>query len=238
MKAMILAAGLGTRLGTLTAAKPKALVEVAGKPLLQHCIDNLIAQGFNYFVINVHHFASQVVQYLESHHFDAQIFISDESDLLLDTGGGILHAKEILKGEEPFLVHNVDILSNINLADLYSLHCKSNSLSTLAVSKRNSSRVFLFNNAMKLVGWRNIVSGEEKISILEEAYNPFSFSGIHVLSPRFFDVVSRVGAFSIVDAYLDLCKGNEIHGVDYTGFRILDVGKPESIDKAEAFFRG
>ena len=155
MKAMILAAGLGTRLEHHTLERPKALVEVNGKPLLAYVIEKLIASNFRHIVINVHHFAEQIIEYIQRNNFDARIEFSDETNRLLNTGGGILKAKPFLDGDEPFLVHNVDILSDIDLLKLADYHNATNSFATLAVGKRNSSRQFLFDSTMKLAGWRN-----------------------------------------------------------------------------------
>jgi len=165
MKAMILAAGLGTRLGHHTLHRPKALVEVNGKPLLAHVVEKLVAAGVSEIVVNVHHFARKIVDYLASHDFGVRIFTSDETDLLLDTGGGIVRARHLLDGNEPFLVHNVDILSDIDIKGLAEHHRTHNALATLAVGQRKSSRYFLFDRYMKLAGWRNTLSGEEIVAV-------------------------------------------------------------------------
>ncbi|HOA10001.1 MAG TPA: nucleotidyltransferase family protein [Tenuifilaceae bacterium] len=235
MKAMILAAGYGTRLLPLTQNKPKALIEVGGKPLLEHCIENLINFGFNEIVINTHYFASQVISFLNSKTFDANIFISDETERLLDTGGGIFKARQFLDGNEPFLVHNVDIISNIDLAELYNIHGQADILATLAVNQRDSSRVFLFNNDMQLAGWRNMVTGKVIISNFSPQLTAYAFCGIHVISPRIFSAIKATGVFSIVDIYLNLCKDYRIQGVNLPNNFILDVGNPDSIAIAESF---
>jgi len=236
MKAMILAAGLGTRLMPLTADKPKALVEVGGKSLLEHCIDNLISQGFNHIVINVHHFAPMIYEFIANRRFDASIFISDESERLLDTGGGIIHARQFLDGDEPFLVHNVDIITDINLKQLYNVQNNSQSLATLAISRRESSRVFLFDEDMQLAGWRNMLTGKSIFpNTHKTSFNAYAFSGIHVISPTIFNLVTSKGVFSIVDAYLNLCKDNIITGFDLPNNFILDVGKPDSLQLAEEY---
>lgn len=236
MKAMILAAGLGTRLMPLTADKPKALVEVGGKTLLEHCIENLASQGFNHIVINVHHYAPMIYEFIASHRFDASIFISDESERLLDTGGGIIHARQFLDGDEPFLVHNVDIITDINLKQLYNFQNTIQPLATLAISRRESSRVFLFDEDMQLAGWRNMLTGKSIFpNTHKTSFNAYAFSGIHILSPRIFDLINTKGVFSIVDAYLNLCKENKIIGVDLPDNFILDVGKPDSLVMAEEF---
>ncbi|MCB8964475.1 MAG: nucleotidyltransferase family protein [Bacteroidales bacterium] len=237
MKAMILAAGLGTRLMPLTADKPKALVEVGGKTLLEHCINNLISQGFDHIVVNVHHFAPMIYHFLSQHSFNASIYISDESDRLLDTGGGIIHARPFLDGDEPFLVHNVDIISDINLQALLRAHTINNALATLAVSSRESSRVFLFDSDMRLSGWRNMLTGKSIIPNEQSVtLNAHAFAGIHVLSPLFFQLTTAQGAFSIVDQYLNLCVDNRIYGVKFDNNYIIDVGKPNSLKRVEEYF--
>ena len=162
MKAMIFAAGLGTRLRPLTDTMPKALVPVCGNPLLYHVITKLKAAGYTELVINVHHFAGQIREYLATHDFGLSISVSDESDLLLETGGGIAHAKDLLlPTDEPFLIHNVDILSNLDIPWLRS-QTRPEALSTLLVSERETSRYLLFDDAMRLVGWTNVTTGEVK----------------------------------------------------------------------------
>ena len=236
MKAMILAAGLGTRLMPLTADKPKALVEIGCKTLLEYCIDNLISQGFNHTVINVHHFASMICEFLSEKKFNASIYISDESDRLLDTGGGIIHARQFLDGDEPFLVHNVDIISDINLKGFVEIHKTKDALATLAVSCRESSRVFLFDEDMLLSGWRNMLTGKSIFPNMHKTVlDAYAFAGIHVISPQIFELISTQGVFSIVDAYLNLCKDNRIVGVNLDENFILDVGKPDALKLAEDF---
>lgn len=233
---MILAAGLGTRLMPLTADKPKALVEIGGKTLLEYCIENLVSQGFNHIVINVHHFAPMIYDFLSQRKFNASIFVSDESDRLLDTGGGIIHARQFLDGEEPFLVHNVDIISDINLNELVETHKSKDALATLAVSRRESSRVFLFDEDMLLSGWRNMLTGKSIFPNMHKTVlDAYAFAGIHVISPQIFELISTQGVFSIVDAYLNLCQDNKIIGVNLSDNFILDVGKPNSLKEAEDF---
>jgi len=236
MKAMVLAAGLGTRLGELTNHKPKALVEVAGRPLLAHIIAKLVRSGFTDITVNVHHFAQQVIDFLSQNDFGASINISNETDQLLDTGGGILKAQSFLDGHEPFLVHNVDILSDIDLDKIMNSHKQSGALATLAVSNRVSTRKLLFDSAMKLRGWRNLTSGEEIIPSKPDGnLNEFAFSGIHVLNPQIFRAIKSRGKFSIIDTYLSLCANKDILGYDVSANFVLDVGKPDSISKAADF---
>jgi len=235
MRAMILAAGLGTRLLPLTADKPKALIEVNGKTLLEICINNLISFGFNHIVVNVHHHAQQVIDFLHNSRFNAQIDISDESERLLDTGGALVHARNMLDQGEPFLVHNVDIISNIDLHYLYQYHLNSSALASLAVSKREASRVFLFDEQMVLSGWRNMVTGKVIITNQSKTLTAYAFSGIHVISPEIFKHLPTKGEFSIVDAYLKLSKEFLIQGVDLSHSDIIDVGKPDTLELASQF---
>jgi NDP-sugar pyrophosphorylase family protein len=237
MKAMILAAGLGTRLKEYTIDKPKALVEVEGRPLIAYIIEKLVQHGFTSIVVNVHHFADQIVNYLNANNFGVTIQISDETEQLLDTGGAILKAKQFLDGDEPFLVHNVDILSNINLKSFMQYHVEHNSLATLAVGNRESTRKFLFNEQMQLVGWRNSLINKEIIAIETESdLNAFAFAGIHVISPHFFELVHTKGPFSIVDSYLSLCAKQRLMGFDTTQNFVLDIGKVPSLLLAKEYF--
>ncbi|HOK61388.1 MAG: nucleotidyltransferase family protein [Tenuifilum sp.] len=235
MRAMILAAGLGTRLLPLTADKPKALIEVNGKTLLEICINNLIGFGFNHIVVNVHHHAQQIIDFLRNSSFNAQIDISDETERLLDTGGALVHARSFLDQGEPFLVHNVDIISNIDLHYLYQYHLNSSALASLAVSKREASRVFLFNEQMVLSGWRNMVTGKVIITNPSKALTAYAFSGIHVISPEIFKQLPPKGEFSIVDAYLKLSKEFLIQGADLSHSDVIDVGKPDTLELASQF---
>ena len=163
MKAMIFAAGMGTRLKPLTDTMPKALVPINGKPMLEHIILKLKNSGFTQIVINIHHLGQQIIDFLaENNNFGIDIIISDERDYLMDTGGGIKKAKSFFTGKEPFLIHNVDIISNVDLKKLYEKHLETNPLATLLVSKRETSRYLLFNKENKLCGWRNLETGEVK----------------------------------------------------------------------------
>jgi N-acetyl-alpha-D-muramate 1-phosphate uridylyltransferase len=236
MKAMILAAGLGTRLKPYTTERPKALVEVEGRPLIAFILEKLVASGINEVVVNVHHFADMIEEYLAKNNFGIKIHISDERNRLLETGGGLLKAMPFLNGEESFLVHNVDILSDIDLRKLIEYHYQSEALATLAVGKRESSRHFLFNEAMQLIGWRNNLTGKEIITTKDiGCITPFAFAGIHVINPDFFRLVHSSGPFSIVDAYLSLCNNNLINGYNASNCFVVDVGKPNNIEKATEF---
>lgn len=235
MRAMILAAGLGTRLLPLTADKPKALIEVNGKTLLEICINNLIGFGFTQIVVNVHHHAQQIIDFMKNNSFNAQIDISDETERLLDTGGALVHARKFLDQGDPFLVHNVDIISNIDLHYLYQYHLNSGALASLAVSKREASRVFLFDEQMALSGWRNMVTGKVILTNPSKVLTAFAFSGIHVISPEIFKHLPPKGEFSIVDAYLKISKEFLIQGVDLSHSDVIDVGKPDSLKLASQF---
>ena len=238
MKAMILAAGLGTRLKEHTQDKPKALVEVEGRTLLAYVLEKLVEAGFNEVVVNVHHFADLIVEYIESRDFGIKIHISDESSRLLNTGGGILKAKHFLDGNEPFLVHNVDILSDINLKQLIDFHSQGDSLATLAVGDRKSSRKFLFDEQMRLSGWRNTIT--DKVIIPDSTrtnITEFAFAGIHVISPEIFNLIHTKGPFSIVDAYLSLCSKHSILGFDTTQNFVLDIGKVPSLEAAKEYLQ-
>src|SRR5690554_1992859 len=182
MKAMIFAAGLGTRLAPLTNDKPKALVEVGGKPMLEMQIENLKSYGVKYIVINIHHFADQIINFIKSKDFGIEIHFSDESDLLLDTGGGLKNVKKYFQKGDNFLVHNVDIYSDINLKDFYNYHITGNNLVTLAVKHRNSTKKLLFDENLQLCGWKSLSDGRKIISIEKPQYDEMAFSGIYVFN--------------------------------------------------------
>jgi len=235
MKAMIFAAGLGTRLKPLTDNKPKALVEINGKTLLELAIQKLVNQGFNDIIINVHHFSEMIKEFLlAKNNFNLNIQISDETDQLLDTGGGLKHASWFFDDGKPFLVYNVDIFTSLDLQKLYHQHISSKALATLAVRNRKTSRYFLFDNNLRLHGWENISSGEKKlITDQKENLKRLAFSGIQVLNPEIFKWINQTGKFSIVDVYLNLLSNHLIMGFDHSDTTWLDVGRPENIALAE-----
>ncbi len=239
MKAMIFAAGLGTRLKPITDTLPKALVPIAGKPLLEHVILKLKASGFDEILINIHHFPDQIIDFVrENHAFDIRIEISDERNMLLDTGGGVKKAAAFFDDNKPFLVHNVDILSNINLTELYNQHLRTNPLATLVVSSRNTFRYLLFADDMRLCGWINEKTAETKPADLRhpERYNKLAFSGIQVLSTQVFDFMdSYPDKFPIMDFYLQNCLKKNILGFEPSDYKMLDVGKLDVLDEAERF---
>jgi len=234
---MIFAAGLGTRLKPFTENHPKALAVVNNKPLLQRNIEYLKGYGINEFVINVHHFPDQIIAFLKEHNnFGCTIHLSDETDALLETGGGLKKASPFLKGNSPFLVMNVDMLTNLSVAKIIDYHHTHNAVATLAVTQRETSRYFLFNANNELCGWKNTKTGEVKIKKEETNLTPKAFSGIHIIEPALLDLIHQEGKFSMVDVYLDLCQSHTIIGFDHTSDILLDVGKPESIKQAEALF--
>lgn len=237
MKAMILAAGLGTRLKPFTNKHPKALAEVNGKTLLQRNIEYLLSYGIEEIIVNVHHFAQQIVDFINKNPgFKKIITFSDETDEVLETGGGLMRAEWFLKDSNPFVLMNVDVLTDMNLKEMIESHKQEDCLATLAVMERKTSRYLLFNDDDILCGWTNVKTGEKIIRREADHYHSKAFSGIHVLSPRIFSLITRTGKFSIVDAYLDLAQDHLIKGFDHTESRFCDAGKPESILRAEQLF--
>ena len=231
--AMILAAGLGTRLQALTKNKPKALVELNGKPLLQHCIENLIDKGFYYIVINVHHFGEQIIDFVEHHNFDAEIQISDERDLLMDTGGGIVKATPIFKNSKAVLVHNVDIISNVNLYEMSQEFIASSDDAWLLTQDRDTNRKLLFNTENQLIGWKN--KAEENYKWVYDSfgqYQEMAFSGLHFFRSDLF-ANFEVKPQSVIDLYLKLAKTNRIISKPIQPDYWFDLGKPEQLERAE-----
>jgi len=234
---MIFAAGLGTRLKPFTLNAPKAMAPVNGKPLIQKCIEYLGSQGFDSFVVNVHHFADQIVNFIKDNNgFGYEVQISDETDNVLETGGGLLKARPLLENAEHFLVMNVDILTDLDLSEMCTLHTEQNALATLGLSDRQSSRGLLFNKDNTLCGWLNKKTDELKLVHECGPLCDFAFSGIQVLSNKIFDLIPFEGKFSIIDVYLHLAQTEKIVGYDHSGATLLDVGKPESLKKAEELF--
>ena len=238
MKAFILAAGLGTRLKPFTEHFPKALVEVNGKPLLQRLIEKLKQGGCSDIVVNVHHFAEQVTDFLSTHqNFGINIQISDEREQLLDTGGALLKARPFLENELHFLVHNVDILSDIDFSTIAEHHVKSGALATIAVRNRNSNRKFLFDENLHLKGWQNSQTNEQiLLDTSSEPPTPLAFSGIHIINADIFKHIRQSGKFSIVETYLDLAGTFDIRGFQHDEDLWLDVGKPEQLAQAQDLF--
>ncbi len=236
-KALIFAAGKGTRLKPFTDSHPKALALVNNVPLLERNIKYLQSFGVTEFVINVHHFGEQIVEFLEkNNHFGAKIDISYEKDELLETGGGLLFAQKYLENEENFLIMNADILTDLNIHELVKFHETHLPLATLAVSDRNSSRKLFFNSEIALKGWMNKNTGETKMTEPNNDFKELAFSGIHCINSSIFDKIKRRGKFSIMEEYLDLMFDNEILGFQHEA-RLIDVGRPESVIEAEKHFK-
>lgn len=239
---MIFAAGIGSRLKPLTDNMPKALIPINGKPMLEHVILKLKAFGFDQIVINIHHLGEQIIDFLKANNnFGIQIFISDEKDYLLDTGGGLKKAQQFLQGDEPFLIHNADIISDIDLKKLYDSHLENNPLATLLVSQRETSRYLLFDKSNKLCGWRNRETGEIKSFYPyfdPSHYQEYAFGGIHVLSPQIFDWLQEwTGRFSIINFYLSVCAKTNIRAYVAEDLHLLDIGKPETLAQAEEWMK-
>jgi NDP-sugar pyrophosphorylase family protein len=236
MKAMIFAAGLGTRFKPWTDKHPKALAPVNGKTLLQRNIEYLQRYGITEVVVNAHHFAEQIIHALKSSGgWGSQFSISDETKEVLETGGGLMRAANHF-GDGPFVVLNVDILTDLDLGAMIRFHQHHKPLATLAVTDLNTSRYFLFNDQQELCGWRNTTTGQEKIARQTEPLFQKAFSGIHVIDPEIFSLVRQTGKFSMVDVYLDLAARHPILAYDHSGSRFVDVGRTESLLEAEKLF--
>ena len=242
---MILAAGLGTRLKPLTDTMPKALVPVGGSPLLDINIRKLQAQGYGRFVVNVHHFAQQIIDYVTQQDYAPLVHFSDEREQLLETGGGLKKARNLFRDDEPILIHNVDILDNVDYG-WFSRQHQTDEDAVLLVSRRKTKRYLLFDNAMRLMGWKNVETGEVKspyeyvrrtgLSQHSEPLNMFAFSGIHSFSPRLFPLMDRFpDRFSIIDFYLSVCHRSHIVEVVKEDLDMLDVGKLDTLSEANAF---
>lgn len=233
MKAMIFAAGLGTRLAPLTNTMPKAMVPISGKPMLQHQIEKLRSFGCDYIVINVHHFANQIIDFVKNNDFGVHIEISDESDLLLNTGGGLKNVKRFFNEGDNFLIHNVDIFSDIDLKKLYDYHCSSDNVATLAVMHRESSKHLLFDTENRLCGWKDLKNDKSIITIERDSYDEMAFSGIYVCNYRIFDLIDNNGSFPIIPELLKISKLNRIGGYIHDKNQVLDVGKIDVIKRIE-----
>lgn len=261
MQSMIFAAGLGTRLKPLTDRIPKALVRVGGKPLIEYVLKNLVAAGSKRIVVNVHHFANQIIEYLQQNDFGVDIFVSDETEMLLDTGGGIKNAAPFFNTSEPVLIHNVDILSNVDLRALYNYACEAEIEqkvdAVLLVSLRKTKRYLIFNKDMRLVGWTNVDTGEVKspyetlheltftqpydnnnVTNEQYGYTLFAFSGIHVIGNKVFEAMNECSAnFPIMDFYLQYAKDLHFVGKVKNNLKLMDVGKLDTLAEADAFVK-
>lgn len=242
MKAVVFAAGLGTRLYPLTKNQPKALVEVGGRTMLEHTLQKLQMSGVFDVVVNVHAFADKVERFLKEYlvaHPGVHIWVSDERELLLETGGGLKKMQPMLC-DEPFLVHNVDVLSTIDLRAMQELdrifHAESKQhLATLAVRRTESDRYFLFNEAGLLCGWENVKTGQQKIARPSEScLQRFGFTGIHVVHPELFPLMTEDGVFSITDVYLRLARTHDVRMYDASDSEWFDIGSPEQLRRAES----
>jgi len=235
---MIFAAGLGTRLRPLTDDRPKALVEVNGKTLLEHNITKLKNAGFDHLVVNIHHFGEQIISFLDAHdNFGIDIKVSDERQTLLDTGGGLKRAFPLFAEPGPILVHNVDIISDIDLKELYDEHLRNADRAfskplgaTLAIHERITSRYLMFDAEKSVCGWINVKTGEVKGAMGEK----FAYAGIQVIDPNLFPYLSAKDedAFPIIGFYLDICQSIALTGVNVLGKAWVDCGKPEALEKA------
>ena len=258
---MIFAAGLGTRLKPLTDRIPKALVRVGGKPLIEYVLKNLVAAGSKRIVVNVHHFANQIIEYLQQNDFGVDICVSDETEMLLDTGGGIKNAAPFFNTSEPVLIHNVDILSNVDLRALYNYACEAEIEqkvdAVLLVSLRKTKRYLIFNKDMRLVGWTNVDTGEVKspyetlheltftqpydnnnVTNEQYGYTLFAFSGIHVIGNKVFEAMNECSAkFPIMDFYLQYAKDLHFVGKVKNNLKLMDVGKLDTLAEADAFVK-
>lgn len=243
---MIFAAGLGTRLKPLTDTCPKALVKVGGKPMLQHTIEHLIKHGFDQVIVNIHYLGNQIKDFLQQHNnFGIRIEISDETNEILETGGGLLKAQHFFDDAKPFLLCNADVFTNINLIAFYKYHQENKALATLAVRNRKSSRYLLFDDNDILFGWENIktnavniprkIPAEIKQQLAPHETYPlheFAFSGYHIISPDIFKHQTRSGVFSMTDWYLDICAQQTILAYHHDDDIWIDIGSPEQLQKA------
>jgi len=237
MKAMIFSAGLGTRFKPWTDVHPKALALVNGKSLLQRNIEYLQQYGIKDVVVNVHHFADQIVDAVKKNNgWGSHVIISDETDEVLETGGGLLKARPLLEDGHPFITLNVDILTDLDINKLLVFHEQHKPLISFGISDRKTSRYFLFDDTNRLCGWRNVKTGEEKISINKPHLQQKAYSCVVVFQPEVFSFIRQRGKFSLTETYLDLAGEHAILGYDHSGDKFVDVGKPESVVEAEKLF--
>lgn len=234
---MIFSAGLGSRFKPWTDKHPKALALVNGKSLLQHNIAYLQRYGITDVVVNVHHFADQIIEAVSKNNgWGSNVLISDESNEVLETGGGLLKARDLLQDGEPFITLNADFLTDLNITDLLKFHKEKKSLISFGITNRKTSRYFLFDGDNRLCGWRNMSTGGEKISIVKDNLKQMAYSCVVVFQPEIFDLIPQRGKFSLVETYLSLASSYPIYGYDHSGDKLVDVGKPESVAIAEKLF--
>jgi len=243
MQGMIFAAGLGTRFKPWTDKHPKALALINGKSLLQRNVEYLHQYGIKDIVVNVHHFADQVIDAIQKNNgWGSNIIVSDERDEVLETGGGLLKAKDLFKPGEKFITCNVDILTDLDINKLIAFHELRRPLISLAVTNRKTSRYLLFDKNDRLAGWKNKKTGEERGPVLTvskeegKAIVEKAYSAVAVFEPEIFSHISFTGKFSLIDVYLELAKNHLVSGYDHSGDKFVDVGKPENIALAESLF--
>lgn len=230
--AMVFAAGKGTRLGKISEHTPKALLQIDGKPLIYYILTNLYQSGFTHVVVNLHHHRDQVQKFLAGFKISGfQVLISDESDALLETGGGLKFAKALFNDAKHILLHNVDIISDIKLEELFDVHCASKNIATLAVRNRQTSRYFLFDDQLTLKGWTNTSDGEMK-KYSDAPLRPLAFSGIHVISSELFELMPDKPVFSMTDLYLHICRDHAVKAWVHDQDLWIDVGRPEHFEQA------
>lgn len=238
MKAIILAAGFGTRLKPWTDYHPKALVPVEGVPMLERVILSLIRQGIDEICINIHHFGEQIIEFLSDRKFGCHIIISDERDGILDTGGGVARAYKLMNTDAPVLVHNVDIISNADLRALFDYHLDSGNAATLLTSDRYSSRKLLFDKAMQLKGWHNSITNEYRpvqLELAEKDYKALAFSGVYIVNNEVIEEMARIipkPAYPVMDYFLSTDRRKRVGGYCPESLELLDIGKPASLSQA------
>jgi N-acetyl-alpha-D-muramate 1-phosphate uridylyltransferase len=237
MKAMIFAAGLGTRFKPFTDHHPKALALVNGKSLLQRNIEYFQRFGITEVVVNIFHFADQIIAAVEQNNgWGSKVLFSDETGEVLETGGGLLNARPLLEGDEAFVTINADILTNLDLHRLLAFHQQQQALISFGITDRKSSRNFLFDPQNRLCGWANAQTGEQRIAIVQPLLHPMAYSCVVVFEPQVFSLIRQRGKFSLVDTYLDLAATHRIMGFDHSGDKLVDVGKVDSVAVAEGLF--
>lgn len=242
MKALIFAAGVGSRLKPWTDHHPKALVEVGGKPMLGNVIEKMINVGIKDIIVNVHHFANQIAEYIKNAGFDANIMLSDETDLLLETGGGLRNALSLI-GKETVLVHNADIFTDFNIREMISVHNERKDNITLLTAERTTSRYFVFDKNEGMCGWTNVSTGLVRPNnlIINDAFKLRAFNGVHIIEPVVYDALKEFRPsgtpFSIVDFYIEYCRKYIIRSFEIpSGSAWFDIGKPDTLEKAREYF--
>jgi len=236
MRAIVFAAGLGTRIQSITKGLPKALLCFEEKTLLERAIDYLQHNGVREIIVNVHHQSELIKSFIAEKEWDIPIKISDETNKLLDTGGALLKAHDFLAKEENFIAYNVDVITNLNLQKMLKYHQKEKAMVTLAVRNRNTSRYFLWDNNNNMLGWENVQT-KELILHKNISYKQAAFSGIHIISSQIFDYIDKKEAFPITPLYIDLAKKNKIKAYFHNNTFWFDVGKPETLKEAQLFFK-